>query len=109
MTDIRTYVLGFFGNLIYLSMLALNLWIINEHATSSANCDPITLSHVASAVTVLLWFYLFNWFKIFDQYALYVELLIKIVIDTRHYMVMLLLILLGFGFATLVLDREMVQ
>jgi len=38
-----------------------------------------------------------------------VELITKVVYNTRYFMVMLILILCGFGFATLILDRQMIK
>jgi len=57
---------GIWDNIFYLLMLALNVWIITEHATSFTNCDPVRLSQVASVEMLQLWFYLFKWFRIFD-------------------------------------------
>lgn len=90
-------------------MLVLNVWIVVEHATGFTNCDPVKLSQIAAVEMLQLWYYLFKWFRIFDKFAVYVELITRVVYNTRHFMVMLIIILCAFGFATLILDRQMIQ
>jgi hypothetical protein len=107
--ELKKYYLSLADNIIYVFMLALNVWIITEHATGFTKVDPVRLSQVAAIEMLQLWYYLFKWFRIFDQFAVYVELISRVVYNTRHFMVMLILILCGFGFATLILDRQMMQ
>ena len=44
LAEIKKYYLGLADNIIYVFMLALNVWIICEHATGFTNCDPVRLS-----------------------------------------------------------------
>ena len=46
--EIKKYYTGLSDNLIYVLMLALNVWSIVEHATGFTNCDPVRLSQVAA-------------------------------------------------------------
>lgn len=86
-------------------MLLLNVWIVTEHSTKFMGIDSTRLAQVASIEQFHLWYLVYNWLRIFDRTAMYVRLIQETVLNTRYFMVMLLLIICTFATSFLILDR----
>ena len=53
-----------------------------------------------------MWYQVLEWMRMFDRTAVYVKLIQDTILDTRYFMIMLLIIICTFGSSFLILDRQ---
>lgn len=64
-------------NILQPASLILNLIIVIQHSSAHKDTlDDVHLIHMTSVASILLWFLLFYWMRLFRQTGFYVDLII---------------------------------
>jgi hypothetical protein len=91
-------------NFVYLLVYAFTYLVIIEHSTNFLGLDHSQLSQFTASCTVLLWTILFYWMRIFSDLGFYVYLILETLRDTKHFLILVLMVLITFANALYILE-----
>ena len=86
-----------FWNLIDILSVILNFWLISNHVYKYMEVESETKYGCAAIATLIMWFKLLYWFRLFDVTSLYIRLLVETIIDISYFMIILVAIICGFA------------
>ena len=103
--QIRNSGLGYFfdvWNLVDVLSLGLNAFYVYCEITNVISHQDLQL--VASVATLLLWFKLFYWMRLFKPFSAFIRMITEIIKDIQVFMVMLIIALMSFANVIFILN-----
>ena len=88
---------GTIYNVLDVFQLGSTLWITVANLPHGGSSAIETHRVLASFSTIIIWFKLFDWLRLFEETAFYIELLFKTLYDIRVFIILFLVALAMFG------------